>query len=92
MNTQGNLVSAEKAFAEKSERDLINAVQAGDKKAYQKLYQTYIGQVYGLCFRLTSDRSLAEDASQEVFIQLEEIFGNAQQYILTLDDENAETP
>ena len=76
MNTQGNLVSAEKVFAEKSERDLINAVQAGDKIAYQTLYQTYIGQVYGLCFRLTSDKSLAEDAAQEVFIQLWRKIGN----------------
>ncbi len=76
MNTQGNIVSAESAFAQKSEMDLIKAVQEGDKKAYQKLYQTYIGQVYGLCFRLTSDKSLAEDAAQEVFIQLWRKIGN----------------
>lgn len=29
---------------------------------------------------------------QEVFTQLEAIFGGAPQYVLTLDDENAETP
>ena len=76
MNTQGNVVSAQRAFEDKSERDLIKAVQQGDKKAYQTLYQTYIGQVYGLCFRLTSDKSLAEDAAQEVFIQLWRKMGN----------------
>ncbi|GAC13657.1 RNA polymerase sigma factor [Aliiglaciecola lipolytica] len=76
MNIQGNVVSAQSAFADKSERDLISAVQQGDKKAYQTLYQTYIGQVYGLCYRLTSDKSLAEDASQEVFIQLWRKIGN----------------
>ena len=76
MTTQGNLVSAEKIFAEKSEMDLIKAVQAGDKKAYQKLYHTYIGRVYGLCLRLTSDKALAEDAAQEVFIQLWRKIGN----------------
>ncbi|TRY33826.1 RNA polymerase sigma factor [Aliiglaciecola sp. M165] len=76
MNTQGNVVEAHKAFAEKSERDLIAAVQQGDRKAYQTLYQTYIGQVYALCFRLTSDQALAEDAAQEVFIQLWRKIGN----------------
>lgn len=76
LNTQGNVVAAQHAFAEKSEMALINAVQQGDKNAYHKLYQTYIGQVYALCFRLTGDRGLAEDASQEVFIQLWRKIGN----------------
>lgn len=76
MNNHGNVVAAQEAFAEKSERDLISAVQQGDRKAYQTLYQTYIGQVYGLCFRLTSDQGLAEDAAQEVFIQLWRKIGN----------------
>ncbi len=76
MKIEGNVVAAQGAFAEKSERDLINAVQQGDKKAYQTLYQTHIGQVYALCYRLTSDKSLAEDAAQEVFIQLWRKIGN----------------
>ncbi len=55
---------------------MIQAVQQGDRQAYQKLYQTHIGQVYGLCFRLTADHALAEDAAQEVFIQLWRKIGN----------------
>lgn len=70
MDTQGILIEAQQTFADKTENDLIAAVQLGDKKAYHNLYQRYIGQVYGLCFRLTGDRGLAEDAAQEVFIQL----------------------
>lgn len=76
LNTQGNVVAAQQVFADKSEWDLIQAVQRGDRQAYQKLYQTYIGQVYGLCMRLTGDRGIAEDAAQEVFIQLWRKIGN----------------
>lgn len=76
MKTQGNVVAAHQVFADKSEWDLIQAVQQGDKQAYQKLYHAYIGQVYGLCFRLTGERTLAEDAAQEVFIQLWRKIGN----------------
>ncbi len=76
MNNQGNVIIAQYKFATKSEWDLIKAVQGGDKQAYNKLYQEYIGQVYGLCYRLTGDKTLAEDAAQEVFIQLWRKIGN----------------
>ena len=76
LNTNGNVVAAEQAFADKSEWDMIQSVQQGDRQAYQKLYQTYIGQVYGLCYRLTGEKGLAEDAAQEVFIQLWRKIGN----------------
>jgi len=39
-------------------------VQAGDKQAYNRLYQAYIGQVYGLCYQLAGEKMLAEDATQ----------------------------
>ncbi len=78
MNTKSNVVSAEQAFSEKRESALIQAVQQGDKQAFQALYELYIGQVYGLCLRLTGERGLAEDAAQEVFIQLWRKIGNFQ--------------
>tara|TARA_R110000868_G_scaffold52947_3_gene166630 strand:- start:2855 stop:3421 length:567 start_codon:yes stop_codon:yes gene_type:complete len=78
LNIQGNVVAAEHKFASKSEMDLIKAVQGGDKQAYHLLYQQYIGQVYGLCYRLTAEKMLAEDAAQEVFIQLWRKIGNYQ--------------
>ncbi|MEP0354359.1 MAG: RNA polymerase sigma factor [Paraglaciecola sp.] len=76
MTNQGNVVAAEHKFASKSEADLIKAVQNGDKQAYNTLYSQYIGQVYGLCYRLTGEKTLAEDAAQEVFIQLWRKVGN----------------
>ena len=47
---------------------LIQAVKSGDMQAYQTLYESYGKRVYALCYRLTADRALAEDATQEVFI------------------------
>jgi RNA polymerase sigma-70 factor (ECF subfamily) len=48
----------------------IQQARSGDKVAFQQLYARYIGQVYALCWRLTADKALAEDATQDVFIQL----------------------
>ena len=76
MKIQGNVIAAEHEFATKSERDLIRLVQTGEKQAYNTLYRQYIGKVYGLCLRLTGDKILAEDAAQEVFIQLWPQIGN----------------
>lgn len=76
MNNQGNVIAAQHKFVTQSELDLIRAVQNGDKQAYNILYQQYIGQVFGLCYRLTGEKMMAEDAAQEVFIQLWRKIGN----------------
>ncbi|MBC3766843.1 RNA polymerase sigma factor [Neptunicella marina] len=68
MTLATNVIEAEAKFDQ--ETRLINAARGGDKQAFQTLYQKYIGMVYSLCFRLMGDGPLAEDASQEVFIQL----------------------
>ena len=70
MQTQGQLIEAKEQFAERGLLSLVEAVKQGDRQAYHKLYQMHLGQVYALCYRLTADRALAEDATQEVFIQL----------------------
>lgn len=40
--------------------------------------KTHVNRVYALCYRLTGDKSLAEDATQEVFIQVWRKLGNYQ--------------
>jgi len=35
---------------------------------FEDLYRTHLGQVYGLCLRLTGQPALAEDCAQECFI------------------------
>lgn len=47
----------------------IQRCQAGDSDAFATLVQSYQRQVYGLAFRLTSDRDEAEDIAQEAFLR-----------------------
>ena len=64
------VITAEDRFLDKQERDLISAAKTGDRHAFQQLYQRHCGRVYALCYRIAANRSLAEDATQEVFIQV----------------------
>jgi RNA polymerase sigma-70 factor (ECF subfamily) len=64
------LIKAEQRFAAVQEDQLIASIQQGDRSAFEQLYNQYISRVYALCLRLTADKSTAEDASQEVFVQL----------------------
>ena len=58
------------AAAPLSEMDIIAASARGNKHAYKLLYDTHVKKVYALCYRLAGDKGMAEDATQEVFIQL----------------------
>ena len=57
---------------------LVASAVAGDRDAYRHIYETHVNRVYALCYRLTGDTSLAEDATQEVFIQVWRKLGNYQ--------------
>ncbi|MCS5577449.1 MAG: RNA polymerase sigma factor [Alteromonas macleodii] len=75
-HTQQRVVHANVVFGNKSENELISKAKKGDKQAFRSLYDEYIGRVYALCYRLTGEKGMAEDASQEVFIQLWKKLGN----------------
>ncbi|MGH8288436.1 MAG: RNA polymerase sigma factor [Steroidobacteraceae bacterium] len=45
----------------------MQRARRGDMRAFERLYRQHIGTVYGLCLRLTRDRSGAEDCAQEAF-------------------------
>ena len=64
------LIDAEQAFAQQSEHTLIERVKSGDQVAYAALYELHVKRVYCLCLRLIADKEHAEDATQEVFVQL----------------------
>ena len=51
-------------------QQLIALCQQGDKAAFHRLYQRYVAKVYALCLKLTGRDSLAEEATQEVFVQV----------------------
>jgi RNA polymerase sigma-70 factor (ECF subfamily) len=54
--------------SETREAELVDRAKGGDVLAFEALYRSYAGRVYGLCIRLTSDRAEAEDCTQETFI------------------------
>jgi RNA polymerase sigma-70 factor (ECF subfamily) len=60
------------AQAEESRVDweaaLVQRAGAGDTRAFERLYREHAGRVYGLCLRITRDAQLAEDCTQETFI------------------------
>jgi len=59
-----------KPMHERSEDEWIAGAKARNKEAFKALYNAHLSRVYGLCLRLCADKSQAEDATQEVFIQL----------------------
>lgn len=68
------LIDAKQAFTKTTEAvpddELISAVKQGDQKAFAQLYRNHEQRVYALCLRLLADVQLAEDVTQEVFVQL----------------------
>jgi RNA polymerase sigma-70 factor, ECF subfamily len=53
-----------------TEKSAIRNAQNGDPNAFQILYESYSQYVYSRCLRLTRDPAIAEDLSQDVFIQV----------------------
>lgn len=47
---------------------LVQRAVAGDSRAFERLYREHAGRVYGLCLRMTRDAHLAEDCTQDTFI------------------------
>ncbi len=47
----------------------VRRARKGDRRAFEQLYRTHVGQVYGLCLRMTGQPAEAEDCAQEAFIQ-----------------------
>lgn len=53
-----------------SEKALIALAIQHDQAAFHKLYLQHVNRVYALCLRLTGSVSMAEEATQEVFLQV----------------------
>ncbi len=63
----------------RQEKDLIliEKFKSGDRKAYEGLYRAYRGAILNYLYRMTNDRDLAEELTQEVFIK---VFMNIDKY------------
>jgi RNA polymerase sigma-70 factor (ECF subfamily) len=42
---------------------------AGDRRAFERLYRAHVNRVFALCARMTADRTLAEELTQDVFVR-----------------------
>jgi RNA polymerase sigma-70 factor (ECF subfamily) len=50
--------------------DVLVRVQAGNQKAFSQLYRLHNKRVFSICLRMVRDISVAEDLTQETFLQL----------------------
>lgn len=50
--------------------ETILLAQGGDAAAFEKIYNTHSRRVYGLCLRMTGNAALAEDLTQDIFLQV----------------------
>ncbi|HUD56005.1 MAG TPA: RNA polymerase sigma factor [Terracidiphilus sp.] len=56
--------------AKHSAGDILTRAQGGDPDAFSELYLRHKKRVFSICMRMVHDSSLAEDLTQETFIQL----------------------
>lgn len=61
-------IPAHRPGTEDSEQALVRRAQGGDQRAFEQLYRRHVARVHGLCLRLLQDAALAEDCTQETFI------------------------
>lgn len=57
-------------YLKDSEKVLIALIRQKDQAAFQQFYEQYSGRIFALCLRLTGNMAMAEEATQEVFIQV----------------------
>jgi RNA polymerase sigma-70 factor (ECF subfamily) len=58
-----------KLEAPSADADLVQAARNGQRAAFEPLYRQHVGRVYALCLRLTADVDLAEQLTQDAFVQ-----------------------
>lgn len=49
---------------------LLENIAQGDSKSFESLLGKYKDLVYGFCFKMTGDKSMAEDLSQETWLKV----------------------
>lgn len=56
----------------KSDEDLkwVEQLKQGNQQALRQVYDKYLHKIYSLCLRLSGDAEVAEDITQEVFVQV----------------------
>lgn len=52
------------------DRELILQISAGDVDAFRTIFDKYRNKIYSIAWKITGEKTLAEDAVQEVFLKL----------------------
>lgn len=65
----GREIMLQMADTPNDEARWVRQAQAANSGAFEKLYRAHVDKVFGLCLRMTCNRSEAEDCTQEAFIQ-----------------------
>lgn len=56
--------------AQMAEQRDVHAAAAGDARAFERLYRSHVGKIYGLCWRLCDgDAAKADQAAQDAFVR-----------------------
>lgn len=89
-------VGAAAAGHSPSDEDLLTRTGTGDRPAFEMLYERFGGRVHGLALKVLRDRTLAEDTTQEVMVELwrtaprfDASLGTAASWIMTLTHRRA---
>jgi RNA polymerase sigma-70 factor (ECF subfamily) len=56
--------------AERTERELVQACQRGERDAFRVLFEQYKNKVYSIALRFSGDEAAAMDISQDTFVKL----------------------
>ena len=60
----------QKPRTDSSESRIVRLAQDGDADAFERMYRLHSHRVYALCLRMTRNIALAEDLTQDVFLQV----------------------
>ena len=56
--------------SDRPEGEIIRLAQRGDAAAFEHLYKLHSRRIHALCLRMTGNPALAEDLTQDVFLQV----------------------
>lgn len=51
------------------EADRVERARNGELAAFEQLYRGYVGRIYAVCLRITSDSGTAEECTQDAFLK-----------------------
>src|SRR6476619_7163148 len=62
------IIEASSNHSGSGDSDVARAA-SGDRSAFERLYRAHVNRVYSLCVRMVSDRTRAEELTQDVFVR-----------------------